>query len=357
MSKTYSYARNGLIIGGACNAVINAFKQLSKISSNEQEKFEWRQFLIAIGKGSAIGGLTGLAIGAIADFENSLEEPLDTDAFLVGMVNQLRLNKNDIIYKELCFVADRIIECLKNKFGEKIAGEPFRIGSTEKGTALNFDFDVDVSVSFKPGSFNSTREMFYSVLEEIEAYVGLYEIVRVRDQKKSIGVIVNIQGEEYKIDVVPCKLTNVGKNTSGYLFVNSSSYFSDNSSYTKTDTKLLSSQKLTETQKRLVITLKNWKTHNNIPISGFLIENLVLESYKHNKNRIPKNFTQKLIMVLDYTATYLDVKTIRSIENTNNVLNDLSIENMSIIMNSCKTILKDYEYQPNTVVNYFGVLE
>lgn len=356
MSKTYTYTRNGLIIGGAVNGVINVVTQLNKISAHEQEKFEWKQLLFAVGKGSAIGGLTGLAIGAITDFENSLEEPLDTDAFLGGMVNRLRLKKDNIIYKELCFVADRIIECLKNKLGDKIAGEPFRIGSTEKGTALNFDFDVDVSISFKPGSFNSTRDMFYSVLEEIETCVGLYEIVRIRDQKKSIGVIVNIQGEEYKIDVVPCKLTNVGKNTSGYLFVNSSSYFLDNSSYTKTDTKLLSSQKLTETQKRLVITLKNWKIYNDIPISGFLIENLVLESYKHNKNRIPKSFTQKLIMVLDYTAAYLDVKIIRSIENTNNVLNDLSTENMSIIINSCKKILKDYDYQPNTIINHFESL-
>lgn len=46
-------------------------------------------------------------------------------------------------------------------------------------------------------------------------------------------------------------------------------------------------------------------------------------------------------------------KAIVGIENTNNVLN-FDIEDKTQIEKECSKILSDYDYQPNSVLNYFS---
>lgn len=226
-----------------------------------------------------------------------------------------------------------------------------RLGSTEKGTALRNNFDIDVCFSFKAKSFNSTREMFETVFDFLQRQVGRYSITDVKDQKKSVGVIFIIDGKEYKIDVVPYKLTNSNKKSSaGYLFVNDKSLFTDNSSYTKTDIQALNSTLLTEAQKRIVVILKQWKKSNNLPLSSHLLENLVLDAYQFNRYRIPRPFTQKIIMVLKHIAKNLDVAVIRSIENTNNILTNICEQSKREIIDACQQAIDEYKYQPNSIV-------
>ncbi|HYG40559.1 MAG TPA: hypothetical protein VD908_18150 [Cytophagales bacterium] len=357
MSKTVKYARNGALIGGFGNALINVAKQLYKISENQQQEFSWREVLTAGLKGAAVGGLTGGAIGAIQDYSTSLEEPINTDKAILKAVAGVQLCKTDLSYQELAYTSEKIIDRLIKSFGDKLHTKPFRFGSTEKGTSLNYDFDIDISLTFRPNAFSSTKVMFREVLNEIGTYIDTNHIVEVREQKKSIGIILNIRGNEYRIDIVPTKVTKPGKGTAGYLYVNDTSFFTDNSTYTKTDTLLLNSQQLTATQKKIVVAFKYWKSQNDIPMSGYLIERIVLEAYKYNSNRIPKRFTQKLLMVIDYISTNFDTISIKGVENTNNVLTDISIQHKDIIISSCDKILEDYEYQPNSIVKYFGDTE
>jgi len=150
------------------------------------------------------------------------------------------------------------------------------------------------------------------------------------------------------------RLTDSKKNSSsGYLFVNDNSFFSDNSSYTKTDIGLLKKSLLTETQKQIVIVLKQWKKRNGLPLSSYLLENLVLDAYRCNYNRISQTFTQQVIMVINHIASYLDVIVIRSVENSNNILTNISEKSKSEIIYACKEVIKKYEYQPNSVLKEF----
>lgn len=350
MNKKSKYAVNGALILGLGNAALNAFKQLDKIDSDPNKEFDWGELFGAALKGGAVGAAGGFAIGAIADHQNSLEEPLDTDAFLFSVVNTIRLNKNDAAYRNLDEKADKLIELLKLEIGDLLAGEPMRIGSTESGTALADNFDIDICLPFKPGSFMSTGEMFSYVNNCLEKLVGKQSIVEKRDQKKSIGIILELRGTRRKIDIVPYKLTaSKGNKTSGYLYVNDP----DNPSYTKTDIHALKSLKLTETQKKIVVVLKHWKQKYDLPLSSHLLQNFVIDAYK--RNYVPKKFTEKVMMVLEHIRDNMDVAVIRSIENTNNILTDISASKKAEVVKACKAVIEDYEYQPNSVMDIFEV--
>jgi hypothetical protein len=354
MSKTKKYAVKGSVIVGLIKAAHNTAKQLDEMTANTHQKFNWKELLVEAGEGAVIGGIGGGIIGSIADHQNGLEKPLNTDSFLYKAASKLKLNKDDVAYLKLQEKADILISLLKREFTQKLAGEPFRIGSTEKGTALRNKFDIDIALSFKKNSFRSTAEMFDTVGDFLEQLIGNCSIVRVRDQQVSIGVYFLFNGKEYKVDVVPKKRSSdKGKNKSGYLFVNDSTFWKDNSSYTKTDFHALNNIRLTEVQKKIVIILKHWKNKNNLPLSSHLLENLVLDAYEINKYSIPGNLTGKIVMVLRHIAENLDVAVIRSIENTNNILTDISPESKSKIIDACITAVEDYEYQPNSILDNF----
>ncbi len=340
----------GAAWGGFLTGLVNAIIQLSEMNKNPKQKFDWRRLLIAGGKGALLGGAGGLALGAIADHNNALESPINTDLALLGLLPIVSLDKTSSTYQLLDRKASKLIEILQLKFGDKLASDPMRLGSTEKGTALADNFDIDICLPFKSDSFSSTEKMFESVLDLMKSSIGNYGIISVRDQKKSVGVIFELRGEEYKIDVVPYKITATpGNKTSGYLYVNDS----NNPTYTKTDIHKLKNFKLSDAQKKIVLLLKHWKAVNGIPLSSHLLEHLVKDAYYYNQ--VPRNFTKKLVMVLRHIHANLNLAVIRSTENTNNILTDISQSKKEIIIKACKIVLDDYEYQPNSVLKHFEI--
>lgn len=355
MNKTQKRSIQGAIGIGLLKAAINTASQLDQMKDNPQQKFDWSELLIETGKGVLIGGTGGAIIGSIEDYYNDLEKPRDTNAFLYSVAGKLRLRKDDYTFLRLQEKADVIINLITKEYSDLLTCVPFRIGSTEKGTALRNNCDIDIALSFKKNSFRSTAEMFRDLGQFLERKVGKYSIVSVREQHVSIGIFVTLYGKQYKMDVVPKKRSSTGtRDKSGYLYVNDNSFWRDNSSYTKTDFHALKSIRLTEGQKKIVIILKHWKNKNALPLSSHLLESLVLDAYAVNRYRIPHSLTGKIIMVLRHIAQNLDVAVIRSIENTNNILTDIFPESKSKIIDACLTAVDDYEYQPNSILDTFS---
>lgn len=301
--------------------------------------------------GAAVGSALGFTIGSIVDYNNSKEERLDTDAYLNDLADKIRLNKTSPRFKALDSKAELLIDILKREFGSKLVSTPVRLGSTERETALNDKFDIDIALKFKSASFKSTEAMYFSVLDFLERQIGKQSITAVRDQKKSIGVLFNINGQEERIDVVPLKSTR-GKRTSGYLFVNEQGILSDSYSFTKTDINVLNRVRLSETQKKIVIILKDWKNRNDLPLKSHLLERLVSDAYRCNLS-IPRGLTKKVIMVLKHIANNLDRSIIRGLENTNNILTDIPAEDKDRIIQACNQAIDDYSYQPNDILDSF----
>lgn len=355
MNKTTKYARNLAVAGAIINAALNLIKQLGETDNDPTKKVDWKNVLVAGGKGALAGAAIGGVAGALCDYENSLEEPQNTDAFLRAVVSRIKLNTKDNVYKKLEQRAEQLSEVLTRRFEDKFSTPIMRGGSTTDGTALHAKFDIDLFVSFKPRSFRSTREMFDQLYSFLQSQTNYYGISEIRDQKKSIGVIFTIKDEEFKIDVVPKKMSGSKRNkTSGYLFVNNPSIWGDNSTYTKTDFRKLRSLTLTPTQRQIVVVLKHWKNKYDLPLGSHLLKNLVLDAYACNRTKIPKLLTKKIIMVLEHIVENLDIAVIRSVENTNNVLTNISADDKAFIIDACKSALEDYNYQPNSILTTFA---
>ena len=353
MSKTVKYAVNGALIFGISNALINAIKHHQRISKNPNLKFDWSELLKAGGKGALAGGAGGAVIGGVMDLKNASEETLNTTAILSTIVANMRLDKNDPTYKKLSRKADRLISVIELNFNNQLGGHILRIGSTEENTALSDNFDIDVSIPFKPNSFSSTAVMYDELLQFIKNEYEDKDLVKVRPQKKSIGLIYQIGKENYKIDVVPYKLTKGSNNkTAGYLYINSNSIFG-NDSYTKTDISSLKSIRLSPVQQKLLMSFKNWKQKFSIPISSHLLRLLILDAYDWNKGNVPRDFTKNILMVIHHIKDNIMDRKIVSVENTNNVLTDMSNSDKRLIKRACESIINDFIYQPNTILAYF----
>jgi len=353
MSKTLKYAGNGALIGTIGFLLFNALKQWSKNNEDPNSKFDWGDFLISGGKGAVIGAGVGALVGGVKDINNSMEEPLNTNSILSVAVHKMKLNKQDETYKKLSNKAENITNLIDSSFKNKLGGHILRIGSTEDDTALAKDYDIDISIPFAPKSFTSTAVMYDELYSFIEDKFNDVDLIKIRAQKKSIGLLFEIDGEDFKIDIVPYKLSE-GKNnkTSGYLFVNNNSIFKSDS-YTKTDIVSLKQISLTTVQKKIHVAFKIWKKNFDLPISSHLIKMFLLDAYKTNKGKIPRYFTDKLLMVVLHIRNEIHFKRIVSTENTNNVLTDIKESSKNKISKSCDKILDDYNYQPNSILQYF----
>jgi hypothetical protein len=351
--KLIKYSKNGVVIFGLTNAFINAIQQINATKENTEKTFDWSELLKAGGKGALLGGVGGAFIGGIVDSNNVKKERLNTSAILSTVVSNIRLDKDNPIYKKLSIKANRIINDLEINFKNRLGGSPLKIGSTEDGTSLSDSFDIDISVPFSSKSFTSTSAMYNALYQHFDKNYSDTDFIKLREQKKSIGIIYRINGEDYKIDIVPYKLSNtINNNTAGYLFVNNNSIFK-NDSYTKTDINSLKSITFTPTQQKLLITLKNWKKEYSIPISSHLLKILIIDAFSYNKENIPRDFTKKTLMIITYIEENIMQRRITSIENTNNVLTDFDESDKFYIKKECKKILDDYNYQPNSILKYF----
>jgi len=351
--KSIKYAKKGALIFGLSNALINAIHQINLIKDNPEQKFDWSKLLKAGGKGAISGGVGGAFIGGIVDSNNAKKERVNTSAILSTVVSNIRLDKENPIYKKLSIKANRIINDLEIDFNNSLDGSPLKIGSTEDGTSLSDSFDIDISVPFSSKSFNSTSEMYNTLYEYFNENYSDKDFIKLREQKKSIGIIYRINGDDYKIDVVPYKLSKTTNNkTAGNLYVNNNSLFKKDS-YTKTDIISLKSIKLTTIQQKLLITLKSWKKEYSIPISSHLLKMLIIDAFEFNKGNIPKDFTKKILMIITYIEENIMYRRITSIENTNNVLTDFDEADKLCIKKECKNILNEYNYQSNSILKYF----
>ncbi len=354
MKKSNLYAKNGAILIGIGNGIFNAFRQFERMTEDPTIKFDWLELLKAIGKGAAFGGVAGYGIGAFLDYQNSKEVPIDLNNHFDVLVGAIVLDRSDPQYLRLQRKVNVLIRSFKKYFGSYLNGDLIFHGSTERGTALHDSYDIDIAIPFKPKSFANTAEMYEDVYSFFESRKSELAITKVRRQTRSIGVYIEINQRSHRIDFAPYKLSR-SRESSGYLFVNRKGVLVDESTIQKTDIEKLKRKKLSNTQKKIVIILKDWKSRKSLPLPSHLLESLVLEAYDFNRGRLPKDLSKKIVMVLNHIAENLHFSYIRGVENTNNVLTkNLSDFDKKLIVDACSKAVQDYEYQPNSLAKVLG---
>ena len=133
--KTIKYGKKGALIFGLSNALINAIQQINLIKENPEQKFDWPKLLKSGGKGAMLGGIGGLFVGGIVDSNNANKKRLNTSAILSTAISNIRLDKDNPIYKKMSLKANRIVSLIELNFKNKLGGSLLKIGSTEDGTS------------------------------------------------------------------------------------------------------------------------------------------------------------------------------------------------------------------------------
>jgi len=346
MNKKTQYAINGAFYCGIGGMIINALQQWTEINNNPSLEFDWKRLFKATGKGVLIGGAGGFVIGAITDYKYSNQKPINTNAYLGNLVGKLRIDKNSQIYTLSQRKCERVINYLNSIFKYELAKRPYLSGSIIKGTAINGNSDFDIVLPFKRESA-SIGDMYTFVNEALTDKFTDSQLIEVRNQSKSTGLIFIINGAKVKIDVVPFRHSQV-KGTSGYLYVKPESIF-ENGSYTKTNIQQQLKVKLSNSQKEVIMILKKWKIDNEVPISSYMIQLFVQRVFAENQNRIPKNLSDKVMLVIRYIYDNIKTAQIISPENTNNIISDIPEVDKDIIYTKAKFFLDEIKYHPNTI--------
>lgn len=353
MTKTVKYAKSGAWLGGTAGSLYNVRQQFQRMDQDHNYQFNWssliRDTLIGVGGGASLGA----GIGYIVDYLNKLEQAVDTTTVLKFSVNSLKLDKSSPEYRAVSAKANKISYTLQQQFGHLLVKPIYRTGSTQNGTALAYNFDIDLVSEFRAGTFSSTQEMYDSVYDCLCELVD-NDLTKIRRQSKSIGILFKGDAGEFKVDVVPVKRSKTSnqRTSAGYLHKESRSWFRDNSR-TKTDIEALNSVNMTPVQKELLVLLKNWRNCHNVPIGSHLLKSMIKDAYKCNRRQLPQDRTAKLVLMVRHIRDSIHYKRLVSVENSNNVLTDISEMDKDTIYSICKKVVEDYEYQPNSILKYF----
>lgn len=351
--KSIKYAKKGAILVGLTSGIVNIFKQLNEIDTDSNKKFDYSKLLFSTLKGAVAGGVGGAVIGGIIDYKNDNQEKINLNKVINSIIKENILDKDDYLFQSLSEKSDNLSQLIEEYYSIEIKNSILRMGSTEQGTSLSNNYDIDLLIPFKPGSFSSTEEMYYDLKEFISDNYEDVDLVKIRSQKKSIGLIFNIDGEDLKIDLVPLKITKKD-DSSGYLFLNNKSLFQSNS-YKKTDLLKVTEDQLTNTQKKVLIALKIWRDENNVPISSHLLKLFILDAHNSNMDLNKKRIglTNVLILIISHIDESILTKRIVSNENSNNVVTDIHEADKEKIRRKTTKLLADYQYNPNSILRYF----
>lgn len=341
MNKAVKYTINGVLICGIGNAILNALEQI--FNEEENKPFKWSETFSAFGKGALIGGAGGFALGAIKD--NEMSETLVVVGGTAGFLNEALNNYSDE-NSSLSQKANKVQKKLYNEFREYLSQYPSVSGSIVKGTAIQSS-DIDIQLKF-----NKKADTLQNIRSKVEDYLNekFYDknLVKVRSQNHSIGLIFDLQGEEKRIDIVPMREIENGKGDT-YLFS------TNNNSIRKTNTqKQYNKLQFTERQTQIIRLLKGWKLDNNLNIPSVLIEHIVKKVFEESK--VPSGLDKGLLFVIEYIGN--NITRIRIIDpaNTNNIISDcLNQSEKEWLQNFCFRMLEEINKDKRNILDYFKI--
>ncbi|PXY41855.1 hypothetical protein DMB65_04635 [Flavobacterium cheongpyeongense] len=348
MNKGKKYAQNGALVFGIGNAIINAFKQLN--SNDPNSEFDWSQLFVAAGKGALVGGTGGLILGAIRDnkMNKVLLEFNSVPNYLHKTLNHYKDDNTLLLNK-----AEQLKSNFQSKFKSELALKPKITGSVVKGTSI-YGSDVDIQLCFKK-DFGSIASVYDTISDYIFDELKIKEIKEIREQKHSIGIGIQLENEVKRIDIIPTRLIENGKNDV-QLFVNKIGFF-EKSTYKKTNhEKQMLSLKLNYREQRIVRLLKIWKVENNLKIKSIFLEWLAKKSFESKPitNKIEKDLTN----VIYFIARNIEFIRIVDTANSNNVIsNTLTYEEKSSVSRFCFNMLDNLRVDKRNIIDYFPSLE
>lgn len=353
--KSDKFIRDITIVGGVIGLIINGFEQWSKIQDGEQDEFNFLQFFGTGAKGAAIGfgaSATIVGINSLFSPEELDEEDFEEVEYLEGVLNSYELDKVDQATMKKGF---GIKNKIHNSFKNLLLGRPKYQGSIPQGTALSGISDLDIFVKFKKTSFATLEEMYFYTLDFFQENFQDPSLVEVRPQRRSIGLIFDILGEQVCIDVVPAKRTNFKKGGNEYnLYENPSGWFGKPSRVKMNPYKQANFGSHAAAKANVVSLMKVLKEKEGMPLKSVFIKELTKSAFDSYNGKVPKRVNEQLLFTMEYIRDNIEFKRVVSSDNSNNVLSDSLTKNEKRkIANSLDYIINDIQENPRNLEIYF----
>lgn len=340
MNKAVKYSINGALIAGGINAVLNLISQFNDLEPNQN--IDIFKVLKSFGEGAIVGGVSGLALGALKD--EQMEEALiyagGTAGFIKKSLDKYSYNDTDLPKK-----ATQLQQILYKKFGNFLSEYPTLSGSTQKGTATkSSDIDIHVKFNKEAGTLYEIRDLIEDFFDE--SYND-NKLLKIRSQEWSVGLFFKIKNEDKRIDIVPMREIENG-NGDTFLYSKNKQTIKKTNAY-KHDQVF----RFTEKQKKIIILLKGWKKENDIKISSTYLELLVLRAF--NEIHFPRGIDNTLLSMIDYIGTNITYLRLFDPANTNNVISDsLTYSEKEAIQSFCFKMLDEIRKDKRNVMDYFA---
>ncbi|MGJ5641526.1 hypothetical protein [Formosa sp. S-31] len=342
----------GAAIGGVIGLISNSSKQLKYQKKNPQLKFDFQSLILAGILGTILGAVNASLINLFLSVFNSRKEILgeaDEIKYLVSAIDSYQTDETD---KEVLITGQKIKNELKFRFRNDILGKVSNQGSVKQGTALSGLSDLDIRIQFKKTSFKNEYNMYNTVYYFLKDNFKDINLVEVRKQKVSLGLIFDIDGEIETIDIVPVLRTDFirGKN--------------DYNLYKNPDL-CIGSRKLKMNPKKqeefgdyqndkidIIKLIKLLKTELELPLKSILIKELTIKAFETNV--IPLGLNGKLLMTLNFIKDNIDTISIKAPDNPMISLTDNLTEGQKKKIKSILNIvIMDIEKDKNALHDYF----
>lgn len=353
MSQKYTYTKYGAGIGGIVGLVLNGLKQYGNIKKDPNVEFNWGEFLGSGILGVGLGAVGGYLADELTSDENEAPQKINASLYIFQAIQNCSLENVDHNHLRK---AEKIILAIESKYGDFLAARPSYSGSLAKNTAINSNYDIDIIVQFKNSAFGSLKEMYQNLYSFFNEEFDDKDLISLRSQKVSTGLIFEINGKEVSIDIIPARKINKNRaNNDLNLFVKGNTFTSS----TRIKTNLVKQAEAFsgyKSEKTITRLLKNWKLENNIPIKSIYLELLVINAFKEKAGQIPKSYFGKLMMALTYIRDNIERARVVDPGNSNNVISEtLSRSEKSNIADKIESMIETLKRDKSKVEEIFPI--
>jgi hypothetical protein len=355
MKNNTNTVANFALAGGAFGLFIDWFKQSTEIDRDPTQDFDFSRLFKTGLKGLVIGCGVGVVYSGIRsafESENLDEEDFEEVEYLEDV---LKSYLPDSIDKETIKKGLSIKKKIYDKFDNLILGRPKFQGSMSQGTALSGISDLDILVQFKKTSFQTLREMYFFTLDFFQNQFYDPELCEIREQRHSIGLLYEIDGEQVWIDVVPARRIDFNQGGNDYnLYENQMGLFGKPSRIKINPYKQAEFGSEEQAKTAIVTLIKVLKTSEDLPLKSVLIKELTKKAFDSIPSNKQLTNSENLLYSLIYIRDNIESKRIFSPDNSNNVLSEMLTKNEKRkVADSLDYIIEDITDDPRRMKKYF----
>lgn len=353
MKKTEDkFIQTGAVIGGIFGLIINIIHQSKVKKVNKDRVFDFQSLILTGMLGAILGAVSFKIIEFLRSIFTSSKEILDERDEICYLASVLTSYEPDEIDKEILLKGKKIKAAINKRFGYNLLGKATYQGSKAQGTALSGLSDLDILVKFKKTSFRRVNDMYNALYNFFKYDFYDSDLINVRQQKVSLGLIYDFNGHKETIDVVPSLRTDFERGKNEYHLFKNPKFFRGSTKLKMNPHKQKDLGGYEYQKIKVIKLIKILKDNQKLPLKSILITELTKRVFKELK--MPKQPNQALLKVLEYIRDNIQTIQIKSPDNSRVSLTDsLSFKEKKEIKNALDEILLNLRDDKNYLKDYF----